>query len=453
MSASRLFTLLGASFTRYHNPRLLTGNLVSPFPPIPYVKVLPSLSLRIHPFCSSAAVLETNTSPPPVTATTTTTTTDTANGSEPSVLSNYHPWSEWIAFVDKLKNKGYLNENPAKVSEEAQKEVEGANGLFYTDMNLLKDACLSFARDRLDIFKSLSRQEIQAVVDKGCPNILRKAVNSAKRLRAYLQLDEGDVCSACVLRGSCDRAYVLLKGSEADARTVDIVRILLLYALDPLVTSGGVKTSEREVIEASAKKLLCELIELSETPIDPASSRPAVKVVSQKKQTVGSLYHDNSQNVEMKRGDWICSECNFMNFAKNARCRSCGEDGPRGVRGDDNEMKKGDWVCTECSFMNFARNIQCLKCKAEGPTKVHVGYNAKKIGDWDCPQCAFMNFANKVKCMRCQTPRPKKHEGEWICPSCQFLNFKGNVACKRCNHEAPKSSEKEYDDHIWKKPF
>lgn len=112
----------------------------------------------------------------------------------------------------------------------------------------------------------------------------------------------------CVLRGSCDRAYVLLKGSESDARTVDIVRILLLYALDPLVTSGGVKTSEREVIEASAKKLLCELIELSETPIDPAFSRPAVKFVTEKKKTVRSLYHDNSQNVEMKRGDWICSE-------------------------------------------------------------------------------------------------------------------------------------------------
>lgn len=43
--------------------------------------------------------------------------------------------------------------------------------------------------------RSMSRQEIQAVVDKGCPNILRKAVNSSKRLRAYLQLDEGDVSS------------------------------------------------------------------------------------------------------------------------------------------------------------------------------------------------------------------------------------------------------------------
>lgn len=90
---------------------------------------------------------------------------------------------------------------------------------------------------------------------------------------------------------------------------MDIVRILLLYALDPLVTSGGVKTSEREAIEASAKKLLSELIELSETPIDPALPAPAaVKVSQKKKQSVDSLNHYDSKDVEMKRGDWICPE-------------------------------------------------------------------------------------------------------------------------------------------------
>lgn len=32
------------------------------------------------------------------------------------------------------------------------------------------------------------------VVEGGCPNLLRKSVNSGKRLRAYVRLDEGDVC-------------------------------------------------------------------------------------------------------------------------------------------------------------------------------------------------------------------------------------------------------------------
>lgn len=71
-----------------------------------------------------------------------------------AALPNYHPWSEWVSFVDKLKTKGYLNDNAAaKAQEEAGNEGHGPEGLVYTDMNLLKDACLNFARDRFDIFK------------------------------------------------------------------------------------------------------------------------------------------------------------------------------------------------------------------------------------------------------------------------------------------------------------
>lgn len=93
-------------------------------------------------------------------------------------------------------------------------------------MNQLKDPCLSFARDRYDLLKypqipflvifavvnlillgfdvalrnyfpcrSLSVGEIQTVLEGGCPNLFRKVVNSAKRLRAYMALDEGEVRS------------------------------------------------------------------------------------------------------------------------------------------------------------------------------------------------------------------------------------------------------------------
>lgn len=41
--------------------------------------------------------------------------------------------------------------------------------------------------------RCLPREDILTVVECGCPNLLRKSVNSAKRLRAYLKIDEGDV--------------------------------------------------------------------------------------------------------------------------------------------------------------------------------------------------------------------------------------------------------------------
>lgn len=320
----------------------------------------------------------------------------------------------------------------------------------------MRDACLSFARDRYDVFKSLSVDDIQKVVECGCPNLYRKAVNSGKRLRAHVRLDEGDVCSACSLRGSCDRAYVILKETEADARTVDIVRILLFYALDSLVLSGGEKPPGRQTIESSARKLLSELIELSETSPDPALPKPAVKALKQKDDSLDFMDDVPLQDVEMKRGDWMCPKCNFMNFSRNKQCRECNEDGPKKVGMGDVEMKKGDWTCSQCDFMNFSRNIRCLKCKAEGPKRVSADKVEMKRGDWNCEQCGFMNFASNRNCLRCRVARPKRqlNPGEWECPSCDFLNYRKNMVCLKCNCERPKeaAAASEYEEQLWKQP-
>ncbi|KAG0503640.1 hypothetical protein HPP92_003712, partial [Vanilla planifolia] len=53
---------------------------------------------------------------------------------------------------------------------------------------------------------SLPKEDIRAVVESGCPNLFRKAVNSAKRLRAFLRIDEADLwlpqfCPQCLLPG------------------------------------------------------------------------------------------------------------------------------------------------------------------------------------------------------------------------------------------------------------
>lgn len=334
-------------------------------------------------------------------------------------------------------------------------------------MNQLKDPCLSFARDRYDLLKSLSVGEIQTVLEGGCPNLFRKVVNSAKRLRAYMALDEGEVCGACDLRGSCDRAYVILKDDEGNARTADIMRILMFYALDPLVISGEEKPPGREVVEAAVRKLLSELIELSEKTPDPPVLMPAPKAAHQKKQE--RRFRDNkepplsdaildeklSRDVEMKRGDWSCAKCNFMNFSKNIRCLKCNGEGPKKVDVDA-EMKQGDWICPKCDFMNFSRNIRCLKCKTEGPKRVAVNEAQMKPGDWNCPECGFMNFANNKMCLRCREQRPKRQliPGDWECPACDFLNYSRNVSCRKCNHERPKeaTTESKYEERIWRSP-
>ncbi|XP_015581660.2 zinc finger protein VAR3, chloroplastic [Ricinus communis] len=376
-----------------------------------------------------------------------------------------HPWPEWVSFIDRLKSKGYFG-NTSSTDTTTTNIANDAIESVYKDTNQLKDPCLSFARDRYDLLKLLSVDDIETVVKNGCPSLLRKVVNSAKRLRAYTRLDEGDVCSACNLRGSCDRAYVLLKDNEADARTVDIVRILLSYALDPLVISEEEKPPGRAVVEASVRKLVSDLIDLIQTTPDPPVQKPAAKAVHQKEQersfsdskqppqsdAVGSKRL--SQDVEMKRGDWMCPKCNFMNFSKNIRCLKCSEGGPKKVDVSDIELKKGDWICSKCDFMNFSRNIRCLKCKAEGPKRDAVNDIEMKKGDWNCPQCEFMNFASNKSCLRCQEVRPKRplNPGDWECPSCDFLNFSRNAVCRKCKCERPKGATTEYEEQIWRRP-
>ncbi|XP_023529383.1 zinc finger protein VAR3, chloroplastic-like isoform X1 [Cucurbita pepo subsp. pepo] len=383
---------------------------------------------------------------------------DGVDAPQPHSSLIHHPWPEWISFVDGLKTKGYLIEPP---SEDANGDGSSSDAVSpsetdYSDMNVLKDACLSFARDRHDILESLSRDDIQTVMKDGCPNLFRKVVNSAKRLRAYVHLDEGEVCSTCNLRGSCDRAYVIMKETEA-ARTVDIARILLAYALDPLVLSGGDKALGREHVEVSIRKLLSEISELSEEPIEAAAAVKADTKTPSRKEKPSKLTNDAlSKDVEMKRGDWMCSKCNFLNFSRNKRCLKCKEEGPKRVGADDIEMKSGDWICPECKFMNFSRNIQCLKCKSKRRKKINnVDEIGMKKGDWICPQCEFMNFASKKECLRCRERRPKRElsPGEWECPSCDFFNYRRNMMCRNCNCERPRQEiSAEYQEHLWESP-
>lgn len=330
-----------------------------------------------------------------------------------------HPWPEWDRFVEKLKSKGYFE---GSISAGTAEDDEGDGGSATAAdstmrLNRLKNACLKFARERFDILSSLPKEDIRSIVECGCPNLFRKAVNSAKRLRAFLQLDEGNVCSSCNLRGSCDKAYVIQKEEEGP-RTVDVMRILLNYAINPVNLSGGENPSVKENVQESARKLLLQLIELSDMAIDPSLPKPAVRTPAQKEPTqkISSRNkHPPNPNVEMKRGDWLCPNC---------------------------------------SFLNFARNVRCLECKADGPKTVHYGGAEMKLGDWTCPRCQFMNFARNKMCFRCREPRPKRelNPGDWECPSCDFINFRRNRVCRKCNCNRPEDESNQFEDYLWRKP-
>ncbi|KAK8484336.1 hypothetical protein V6N13_052185 [Hibiscus sabdariffa] len=284
-----------------------------------------------------------------------------------------HPWPEWIELMERLVQQNYFDhkrKDDEKMVEElgfdmtnVVDEVKDDAGIDFKDYKTVQTACINFGKDRFDILRSLSRQDIQLLVGFGCPNTDKKVVFSAKLLRKRVHLDEGDVCSSCSLRNSCERGY-LLTNKEDEARTIDVMRVLLAYGFD-YVNGSVVNESvlKKKSVKTVARKLLYEVVKLSAVPIDPNLPPPVIKKPPPKvkqpppppKKRVGR------DDIEMKKGDWLCPKCDFMNFAKNTVCLQCDAKRPK------RQLLPGEWECPECNFLNYRRNMACFHCDCKRP--------------------------------------------------------------------------------------
>ncbi|KAG6487650.1 hypothetical protein ZIOFF_056241 [Zingiber officinale] len=274
-----------------------------------------------------------------------------------------HPWPEWIELMERLLQQNYFNFrrtdeelvvanssiDPPSIKEEMEFD-------FLMDWTTVRDSCINFGRDRFDILRSLSRKDIQVLVGHGCPSLDSKVVFSAKLLRKLVHLDEGDVCSSCNLRNSCGKGYILTR-KEDEACTLDVMRILLTFGFDHVKqTVENKPLMEMKSVKIVARKLLHEIVKLSAIPIDPNLTPPEIKKPPPKvkqpppppKKRVGR------SDVEMKKGDWLCTECSFMNFSKNTVCLQCDAKRPK------RQLLPGEWECPQ-------RNMTCFHCEHNRP--------------------------------------------------------------------------------------
>ncbi|WMV11977.1 hypothetical protein MTR67_005362 [Solanum verrucosum] len=281
-----------------------------------------------------------------------------------------HPWPEWIELMERLVQQNYFDHK--RKDEDNMIENLGFNltgvaedeGFDFTrDWKTVQTAVLNFGKDRFDILRSLSRQDLQILVGYGCPSTDKKVVFSSKLLRKHVHLDEGDVCSSCNLRSSCERAY-LLTNKEDEARTMDVMRVLLTYGFDTI--NGSVVNEslmKKKSVKTVVRKLLHEVVKLSAVPIDPNLPPPVFKKPPPKvkqpppppRKRVGR------DDIEMKKGDWLCPKCDFMNFAKNTICLQCDANRPK------RQLLPGEWECSQCNFLNYRRNVVCFHCECKRP--------------------------------------------------------------------------------------
>ncbi|KAL7604780.1 zinc finger protein VAR3, chloroplastic [Lactuca sativa] len=289
-------------------------------------------------------------------------TQDTPKTAEPvdaetsSIVISHH-WPEWVVLMQKLMKNGYFDVvgNPFRSGE----LIHGKG------CNQIRTACLNFARDRPDLMSYLTRGDIHAVAGSGCPSIDRKVVNSGKRLRAHMGIHEGNVCSSCILRGNCERAYVKPREDEG-GRTVDVMRFVLTYGLHRLNDSPDNEPFTNKRFEEAIRSLIRDMVKYSKEKLDFYTSKRAPSVQRNTKnrcefherlETSG----DNWDHVELQRGDWLCKRCSFLNFAKNTRCLQCHTNPPK------RQLNPGEWECDSCNYINFRRNTACLKCDHKRP--------------------------------------------------------------------------------------
>ncbi|KAJ6815399.1 uncharacterized protein M6B38_134370 [Iris pallida] len=135
------------------------------------------------------------------------------------------------------------------------------------------------------------------------------------------------------------------------------MQYVLSYVYSSLSTSDN-KLKGGELVEASMRSLLVELINVSGTPRE---SRLVDSVPRQPSISRNQFSRPPEQNIEMKRGDWICPKCSFMNFARNMRCLECDEARPK------RNLTGAEWECPQCDFLNYGRNTSCLRCDCKRP--------------------------------------------------------------------------------------
>ncbi|XP_024017505.1 zinc finger protein VAR3, chloroplastic [Morus notabilis] len=248
---------------------------------------------------------------------------------------------EWSDLLHALSAAGYFDRNSGfRLSDELSSSLHLPD-----DFARAASACLEFARDRAALVRLLSRRDVEVLIRNGTPFLFRDADDSAAKLRAFLFNGESN---------------------ELDidkVSTVDLMRFILSYASNLVFPSESNSLYNRELVESSVRNLLHELAKLCYVVPDPNSfGSMQNQLVDGNKEPVRPF----GQKIEMKRGDWICARCSFMNFARNLKCLECEEARPK------RQLTGGEWECPQCDFFNYARNTVCLRCDCKRPGEVSV---------------------------------------------------------------------------------
>eukprot|EP00434_Breviolum_minutum_P011700 symbB.v1.2.010321.t1/scaffold671.1/size323421/2 len=177
-------------------------------------------------------------------------------------------------------------------------------------------------------------------------------------------------------------------------------------------------------------------------------------------------------------GNWECEACGNVNFPHRDRCNRCSTPKQPAIgmapaamataapqsKGPPQAGVDGNWTCSACGNVNFAKRDRCNRCSAPKPLDVveeygmtpplvtSIGFThrgppvAGVDGNWACPQCQNINFAHRSSCNRCGFAKPEERRGSrpvagvngnWACLACGNVNFPARTHCNLCGAVKP----------------
>lgn len=187
----------------------------------------------------------------------------------------------------------------------------------------------------------------------------------------------------------------------------------------------------------------------------------------------------------LRPGDWICTNCEFHNFASRRHCYKCNTENPAPVAarpmpyhggpptatagGAPAGLHIGDWICPNpsCGFHNYASRMQCKKCAGYKPGGNKIVNNGPPPHQQYYQQPHHYNLTLNNTATGANGPPPSAgyssgyqqggrppisfRPGDWYCPNpaCGFQNFASRHACFKCHTPNPNqgAQQQQYTPH------
>lgn len=100
-----------------------------------------------------------------------------------------------------------------------------------------------------------------------------------------------------------------MKAREGEVgRTVDVMRLLLTYGLDPVTGMVENKSCLNKLVVETARRLLKEIVELSMKELNSESPTATFTKWSASVQESSIYQGQGHSSISTKQGDWICSK-------------------------------------------------------------------------------------------------------------------------------------------------